>query len=297
MGIKNDECKRVSALLMLVLALSLLLLVAAAAPVQGGNPIQVSVYTRARTIVTGEPAVEDTHLPLPGNETEWDVPPLTGDSRARVRSASALAHATAIQHVTADKAWGQAFTDASSSDGMAQATAFLMADPPVKDVDIPIPHGLILKAEGSGEAYYSITLWDNDTSNLRKKNFAAWPSIQKTFERTAKLTGAGTFQTTPGEWANNWTKGRNARYHPPWNWRKKAASQHTVVHHVVAAVNSVGKAKAMSIRGPVGGTAFPVDKLALLAPYITLAIAVVAVALGAVSARKRWLGKAILPKP
>ena len=48
---------------------------------------------------------------------------------------------------------------------------------------------------------------------------------------------------------------------------------------------------------PVGGVWVPVDKLALLAPYITLAIAVVAVVLGAVSARKRWLGKVVLPKP
>ena len=48
---------------------------------------------------------------------------------------------------------------------------------------------------------------------------------------------------------------------------------------------------------PVGGIWVPVDKLGLMAPYIALAIAVVAVALGAVSARKRWLGKAVLPKP
>ena len=51
------------------------------------------------------------------------------------------------------------------------------------------------------------------------------------------------------------------------------------------------------VTSPVGGIWVPVDKLGLMAPYIALAIAVVAVALGAVSARKRWLGKAVLPKP
>lgn len=48
---------------------------------------------------------------------------------------------------------------------------------------------------------------------------------------------------------------------------------------------------------PVGGISFPVDKLALLAPYIALAVAVVAVTLGAASARKHWLGKTFIPRP
>lgn len=39
----------------------------------------------------------------------------------------------------------------------------------------------------------------------------------------------------------------------------------------------------------VGGIAFPVDKLALIAPYIALAVALIAVTLSAVSAKKRWL--------
>lgn len=42
---------------------------------------------------------------------------------------------------------------------------------------------------------------------------------------------------------------------------------------------------------PVGGV-WILDKLALLAPYVALAIAVIAIAVGAVYARKRWLGKA-----
>ena len=48
---------------------------------------------------------------------------------------------------------------------------------------------------------------------------------------------------------------------------------------------------------PVGGIATPVDKLGLLAPYIALAIAVVAITIGAAYARKRWLGKAVVQKP
>jgi len=45
---------------------------------------------------------------------------------------------------------------------------------------------------------------------------------------------------------------------------------------------------------PVGGIVIPVDKFGLLAPYIALAVAVVAITIGAVYARKRWLGKAVV---
>ena len=55
--------------------------------------------------------------------------------------------------------------------------------------------------------------------------------------------------------------------------------------------------QAIVVTVPVGGIWVIVDKFGLLAPYIALAIAVAAVALGAVSARKRWFGKAVLPKP
>jgi hypothetical protein len=47
---------------------------------------------------------------------------------------------------------------------------------------------------------------------------------------------------------------------------------------------------------PVGGIIDLVDKLALLAPYIGLAVAVVAITVGALYARKRWLRKAIAKK-
>ena len=48
---------------------------------------------------------------------------------------------------------------------------------------------------------------------------------------------------------------------------------------------------------PDGGIAIPVDKLGLLAPYIALAVAVVAITVGTLYARKRWLGKATVQKP
>ncbi len=48
---------------------------------------------------------------------------------------------------------------------------------------------------------------------------------------------------------------------------------------------------------PVGGIASSVDKLGLLAPYIALTIAVIAITIGAVYARKRWLGKAVTQRP
>jgi len=49
--------------------------------------------------------------------------------------------------------------------------------------------------------------------------------------------------------------------------------------------------------GVVGGIAIPVDKLVLLAPYVALAVAIVAVTVGAVYARKRWLGNSVLQIP
>ena len=43
-------------------------------------------------------------------------------------------------------------------------------------------------------------------------------------------------------------------------------------------------------KSPVGGILVPVGKLALLTPYIVLAVTLVAVAIGTVYAGKRWLG-------
>jgi len=48
---------------------------------------------------------------------------------------------------------------------------------------------------------------------------------------------------------------------------------------------------------PVGGIVVSVDKFGLLAPYIALAVAVVAITVGTMYARKRWLGKAVAQKP
>jgi len=47
----------------------------------------------------------------------------------------------------------------------------------------------------------------------------------------------------------------------------------------------------------VGGIVIPVDKLGLLAPYIVLAVVLIAVTIGTVYARKRWFGKAVVQKP
>lgn len=47
----------------------------------------------------------------------------------------------------------------------------------------------------------------------------------------------------------------------------------------------------------VGGILIPVDKLALLAPYIALGVAVVAVTIGVTYARKRWFKKAVVQRP
>ncbi len=47
----------------------------------------------------------------------------------------------------------------------------------------------------------------------------------------------------------------------------------------------------------VGGVFVPVDKLTLLAPYIALAITVVAISIGAMYMRNRWFGKAIVQTP
>jgi len=47
----------------------------------------------------------------------------------------------------------------------------------------------------------------------------------------------------------------------------------------------------------IGGVLVPVEKLALLAPYVALAVAIVVVTVGAVYARKRWLGNSGLQIP
>lgn len=46
----------------------------------------------------------------------------------------------------------------------------------------------------------------------------------------------------------------------------------------------------------VGGVFVPVDKFGLLAPYIALVVTIVAILVGTVYARKRWLGKAVVQK-
>ena len=48
---------------------------------------------------------------------------------------------------------------------------------------------------------------------------------------------------------------------------------------------------------PVGGVTAPVDKATLLAPYISLAVAVAVATVGIAYSRKRWFGKAIAPYP
>jgi len=48
---------------------------------------------------------------------------------------------------------------------------------------------------------------------------------------------------------------------------------------------------------PVGGIEIPVDKLALLTPYIALAVVVVAIVTGAVYIGRRWFRRLIALKP
>ncbi len=69
--------------------------------------------------------------------------------------------------------------------------------------------------------------------------------------------------------------------------------------HFLTAQDSTGEF-AYSITCPkttVGGVLVPFDKLALLAPYIALAVAVVAITVGAVYVKKPWLIKAVVQTP
>ena len=61
--------------------------------------------------------------------------------------------------------------------------------------------------------------------------------------------------------------------------------------------SSVDGFASATTAGPVGGIAFLVDKLALLAPWIFLGVSVAAITVGTIYSRKRWLGKAFAPKP
>ncbi len=55
-------------------------------------------------------------------------------------------------------------------------------------------------------------------------------------------------------------------------------------------MEALTKYDALSGVPSVGGSIVPVDKLALLVPYIALAVSIAAVATGSVYAKKRWLG-------
>ena len=294
MGIRNDECKRVSALLALVLALSVVLLVAAAAPVRAydslENTLSAYVETWAKTGV-GTTYINEDH--------DWDGPyeepaphPLKADCKSESEyDKHASASARAWQYVSVDHVFGKPRCEAEADEGYcAYADVFLEGDPvggsPFHGQWLPA--GITLDAEGTGVALANVTLWD---------------SIEgKQFEGTATLTSAGLSTTGPPEWCNRWVSGekpgggRKAVYPPDAILKDTKGHKFYTWCTLNATVNGGGKAMATTI-ATVGGTAFPVDKLALLAPYITLAIAVVAVALGAVSARKRWLGKAVLPTP
>lgn len=67
-------------------------------------------------------------------------------------------------------------------------------------------------------------------------------------------------------------------------------------HTTAICMEALAKYSWASASG-VGGFGVAVDKLGLLAPYIALAVAIVVIAMGAVYARKRWLGKAVIQMP
>ena len=304
MGIKNDECKRVSALLALVLALSLLLLVSAAAPVQAGTATSISVYTHTDAECTDVTLDHKTHKAGGDHSKDydmtvvewkvWDGRPLHGSSSASaIKSGKTWAKATATQHVTMDRAWGTLRADTQADTGeWADARALVLADPVAggRNYDIPLPRGLRLITTGSSWASVNITLWD-DTDKERFPGFPLYAKYDPTATPALQKLGA---------WQKPWIEppGKKGASYPPDVISTAVPEGHRIHQYVevYAHVGGGGKAQATTA-GPVGGTAFPVDKLALLAPYITLAIAVVAVAIGAVSARKRWTQKPVVITP
>lgn len=302
--------KRVS--FALVFALSLLLLVIAATPVQGGTATLISVYIHCDAECSGcvfpVLGTHNTHKPGGNHFVDYDDTHIewsTGDSLHRQTSAMAncpwpghggtKARSNANQHVTMTKAWGNLKADSDAQDGdWATARALALADPVAAGgtYTIDLKDGIKLHARGGSviEARVNITLWDEDGA----------PGEKLIWNGRAKYV-PGSFDESD-TWPEGWDvdHGRREANYPKGQIDKAVPSGHRIKCFIEVyaradksgyAAGGGGKGKAMAKINmkSVGGIAFPVDKLALLAPYIALAVAVVAVTLGAAYGRKRWL--------
>lgn len=280
--------KRASALLVLMLALSLLLLAAGPAQagkkIDGNNWICIQARAEARWGVTNAPPTEEVI-----NDSGYiQVPDTTGKTKLHeVREAYvtapgvAEAYAKVNQHVSWDKCWGNVKSNSSAIEGYwAESVTYAMADP-THWFTVDISGGIELEVEAEASearAKVDIEIVDNTTKEVLWYGWA-----------NQTMGSARKFQESE-TWQKKWKKAAKGYDYPALDEiRRGVPDDHTIVATIrlETRVNG-GWAKAKIKMKPVGGIAFPVDKLALLAPYIALAVALVAVGLGAVSIKKRW---------
>jgi len=283
--------------LALVLALSLFLLAGAAVPVQGGKMKDGDYFICVQTVTwaecTGVPRVTTGYPYTEHNCTEQPMKVLTAKSDAKAKkSGQTWAEASAIQHASCTKSWGLIKSESKAAPGEdADAYAWAMADPVASGgiYKMPIPNGILLKATGSStvEAEVSIDVEYQDTGETIWHGWAKFSS-----------SSPSAFDSE-GDWRWPWNVGSIGAGYPRDEIEESVDSNRPIYTYIIAKTHIVGggKAHVQFNLHPVGGIAFPVDKLALLAPYIALAVAVVAVAVGTVYGRKCWLGKPVVTMP
>lgn len=291
----------------MVSALCLLLLVGAAAPVQAGNTVAntISAFTHTDAWTTnnpcpGTPGTHTTdpagqpHTPPYGTPYTWTWTGATkkAESSASASETGASASSSAKQFVRMDSIWATItestrVTDPAKSAGTA---VYCMADPSSSGIYL---HGITLLVEGGSSirAFINITVWDNT------KKERIW-FAGSTAPLTAELTPTRLTLSRP--WPKSWDTTNPGKASYPYGSIPVDLTGRTgnEIHYYTEAkaeVSSVGRAN-VQVTPRVGGIVIPVDKLALLAPYIALAVAVVAATVGALYGRKRWFGKAAIQR-
>ena len=303
---------KVLAPLITVSALALVLMVAGTIPLglaSGGGQLSAYAYADAETHLSSLVYDSESHTascPGPANARAGAKSQGTcGQCRATGNAGSHAAgtppNVATTRHLRVDT-WVR-----RGHNGWARAHAHAEEDPVVEadgsyTIEIRLPYGIKLRAEGS-KAHGDIKA-----------------SCKITIKQGGKTTHYGEAILEPG---NTLTVNPSPPAQAELLWTKpdwvEGAGYAVFAARTIS--ESVSDAPATYVRtelsaevpsqegsarngiaraitaGPVGGIAFPVDKLALLAPWIFLGVSVAAITVGTIYSRKRWLGKAFAPMP
>jgi hypothetical protein len=189
--------------------------------------------------------------------------------------------------------------------GWARAHAHAEEDPVVKAVgagsytiEIVLDYGIKLTAQGQGTLKASIKITVKQGGQTKHYGEAILEAGVLTVNPSPPI-GASLLWTSA-----NWT---DATYYAtfPATTISKTVNDAPAVYVRTELSAEVPSQEGSSVNGyavattekTVGGIWVPVDKLALLAPWIFLGVSVAAITVGTIYSRKRWLGKAAAPKP